>query len=161
VQAVCHSHTPSIIPFGVIDIPLRAVFHMAASIGVSVPIWDIADEFPDTNLLVTTVAQGRSLATKLGGGRMALMRGHGCVFVGRNIPDLVRTGVYMDVNARMVTTAHLMSNGKIHYLSDGEVRIRLTQPGWASSGQTGLEGDRVGREWEVWCAQVGMGEASI
>src|SRR5687768_13650259 len=100
IMAVTHSHTPSIIPFGVTGIPLKPVFHLGASIGVNVPVWDIADEFPGTNMLVTNIDQGRSLARTLGDGRMALMRGHGCVFVGRNVPDVVRTGVYMDVNAK-------------------------------------------------------------
>ena len=42
-----------------------------------VPKWDIAREFGDTNLLVTTPEQGASLAKKLGKGRVVLMRGHG------------------------------------------------------------------------------------
>jgi HCOMODA/2-hydroxy-3-carboxy-muconic semialdehyde decarboxylase len=159
VQTVCHSHTSSIIPFGVTDIPLKVVFHQAASIGVKVPVWDIADEFPEHNMLVTTQAQGRSLAKTLGGGRLALMRGHGCVFVGRNVPDLVRMGVYMDVNARLATTAHLMSGGKVHYLSEAEVERRNRQPGGPVNGGEGAIAAAAGgggREWEAWCVQVGV-----
>src|SRR3954471_5222204 len=33
VHAVCHSHTPSIIPYGVIEVPLKVVFHTGAAIG--------------------------------------------------------------------------------------------------------------------------------
>ena len=35
-------------------------------------------------------------------------------------------GVYMDMNGRMATTAHLLSGGNVHYLSDDEVRLRNT-----------------------------------
>jgi ribulose-5-phosphate 4-epimerase/fuculose-1-phosphate aldolase len=150
VQAVCHSHTASVIPFSVIDLPLKVVFHTGAGIGTSVPVWDFETDFGLTNMLVSNLEQGRSLARTLGQGRIALMRGHGCVFVGRSIQDIVTTGVYMDMNARMATTAHLLSGGNVHYLSDDEVRMRNTQPSSAADAQP-----RVSREWEAWCAQIG------
>ena len=34
--------------------PIRPVWHVAGSIGAEVPIWDVRDEFGDTDLLVTT-----------------------------------------------------------------------------------------------------------
>jgi HCOMODA/2-hydroxy-3-carboxy-muconic semialdehyde decarboxylase len=145
VQAIVHCHTPSILPFSVIDVPLRAMYHMAGPIGVEVPVWDIAEEFgSETNMLVINMAQGRSLARTLGGNRMALMRGHGGVLAGNDVPEVVRAGVYMDINARALTAAHLMSGGKVHLLSDAEVRARIPAPG-----------TQPGREWEAWCAQVG------
>jgi HCOMODA/2-hydroxy-3-carboxy-muconic semialdehyde decarboxylase len=163
VQAVVHAHTPSIIPFGVTGIPLRAVFHIGAVVGENVPTWDIADEFGATNMLVTNMDMGRSLAKTLGQNRMALMRGHGCVCVGNSIQEVTRTGVYMDVNARVLTTAHLMSGGKVKTLSDGEMKMRLTQGGGpprpaAQARQPRADEDRVSREWEAWSAEVGMAD---
>ena len=153
VQAICHSHTPSVIPYSVIDMPLKVVFHTGAGIGTNVPVWDFQTDFGLTNMLVSNVEQGRSLARTLGQGRMALMRGHGCVFAGRSIQDVVSTGVYMDMNARMATTAHLLSGGKVHYLSDDEVLMRLSAPAASADGAPARP--RVGREWEAWCAQIG------
>ena len=56
---------------------LWPVIHSGSFIGREVPVWDIADNFGDTNLLVTNIEQGRDLAKCLGGDNVALMRGHG------------------------------------------------------------------------------------
>jgi HCOMODA/2-hydroxy-3-carboxy-muconic semialdehyde decarboxylase len=55
-MAVCHNHSAATIPFGVTNVPMRPIFHMGSVIGARVPTWDIADDFGDTNLLVTTHA---------------------------------------------------------------------------------------------------------
>src|SRR5438552_2754488 len=41
VNAVVHDHAPSLIPFGVTNVPLRPMYHMATFIGNGVPIFDI------------------------------------------------------------------------------------------------------------------------
>src|SRR5215213_9886682 len=79
VMAVCHNHAPSVIPFSVTGVPLRPIIHVAASIGAELPVWDIADDFGETDMLVRTMAQARSLAQTLGPRAVALMRGHGSV----------------------------------------------------------------------------------
>jgi hypothetical protein len=53
------------------------VIHLGSFIGIEVPVWDIADNFGDTNLLITNVAQANDLAKCLGENSVALMRGHG------------------------------------------------------------------------------------
>ncbi len=45
--------------------PLRPVIHSGSFIGSHVPVWDIADKFGDTNLLVANVEQGQDLAKAL------------------------------------------------------------------------------------------------
>ena len=55
----CRSHHQQAAPAG--D-PFRRF------IGGKVPVWDIRENFGDTNLLVTNMAQGRDLAKSLGGG---------------------------------------------------------------------------------------------
>src|SRR5215472_17326830 len=78
VMAVVHAHAEDTLAFGVAGATkLRPVIHSGAFIGPEVPVWDIADNFGDTNLLVTDMAQGRDLAKCLGGNNVALMRGHG------------------------------------------------------------------------------------
>src|SRR5262245_44830363 len=79
VNSVIHNHSHDVIPFSISkSVALRPVAHIGAAIGASVPIWDIRAQFGDTNLLVTTMAQGRDLARALGKGPVVLMRGHGC-----------------------------------------------------------------------------------
>jgi len=62
VMSVVHAHAEDILPFGIADgTPLRPVIHSGSFIGAHVPVWDIADRFGDTNLLVANVEQGRDL----------------------------------------------------------------------------------------------------
>src|SRR5215207_2368579 len=96
VQAVCHNHAPSVIPFSVTGVSLRPIAHLAAPIGADIPVWDIADEFGDTDMLVRTMEQGRSLARALGDRRVALMRGHGSVVAAPNVRALTSMCVYLE-----------------------------------------------------------------
>jgi HCOMODA/2-hydroxy-3-carboxy-muconic semialdehyde decarboxylase len=41
VMAVVHNHAHELIPFSVTEVKLRPLFHMAASLGPEVPVWDI------------------------------------------------------------------------------------------------------------------------
>src|SRR5215217_1665197 len=101
VQAVCHNHAPSVIPFSVTGVPLRPILHVAASFGAEIPVWDIAAEFGETDMLVRNVEQGRSLARTLGARRVALMRGHGSVIAGTDVRVVTSVGVYLEQNARL------------------------------------------------------------
>ncbi|MDE1931901.1 MAG: class II aldolase/adducin family protein, partial [Alphaproteobacteria bacterium] len=93
VMAVVHSHSPSIIPFGVTPQKLRPVFHMSGFLGDDVPVWDIHDFAGDTDMLVVNVAQGDDLARTLGNNLVALMRGHGSVAVGSTLRHAVYRAV--------------------------------------------------------------------
>src|SRR5207248_6472138 len=78
VMAVVHAHAEDTLPFSIAAATkLRPVIHSGSFIGTEVPVWDIADRFGDTNLLVTNLEQARDLATCLGPNNVALMRGHG------------------------------------------------------------------------------------
>ena len=43
VQAVVHSHSPSVIPFGVTQQPLRPIFHMSGFLGEGAALFEIRD----------------------------------------------------------------------------------------------------------------------
>ncbi|WP_210257486.1 class II aldolase/adducin family protein [Chelativorans sp. ZYF759] len=47
VNAVTHHHARSVIPFTMVDVSLRPVFHMASVIGEQMNVWDSQDEFGD------------------------------------------------------------------------------------------------------------------
>lgn len=145
VNAVVHSHAAETIPFGVTGTPLRPIFHTAARIGASVPVWDIADRFGETNLLVANIAQGRDMAKALGPNRVVLMRGHGISVAADSLHNAVTTAIYANLNARLQAQAMLMGNVK--YLSDGE----MTHAVKLSTGAT-IGGDRT---WEYFRSRAG------
>jgi len=146
VMAVCHNHTLSILPFSISKtVRLRPVLHTAAVLGGEVPVWDIADEFgAETNLLVVTMDQGRSLARTLGPGRIALMRGHGSVVAGADVPSVVSACMNMDKNARVQLAA--MQLGEYIPLAAGEI----TRP-WVPRGHPLPD-----RAWEALVRRIGM-----
>ena len=142
VHAVIHHHSPGVIPFGVTGVPLRPLMHMCASMGTEVPVWDSRTSFGDTNLLVTSVAMARDLASTLGPRAVALMRGHGCVVAGGCLREVVFNAIYLELNAALQQRAAAL--GPITFLSDGEVRAVL-----ATRGSFTYE-----RAWERWCERA-------
>jgi ribulose-5-phosphate 4-epimerase/fuculose-1-phosphate aldolase len=145
VISVVHNHAYEVIPFTVTQgAKLRPLLHVASGIGTAVPVWDIRRNFGDTNLLVTTNAQGEDLADGLGSNRVVLMRGHGAAVAGISIQDTVHTSVYLKVNAQIQTEAMRMG-GDIVYLSEGEITEMRKS---AQSGHT--------RAWEYWARRAGI-----
>jgi HCOMODA/2-hydroxy-3-carboxy-muconic semialdehyde decarboxylase len=149
IGAVVHSHAEETLPFGITGVPLKPVVHVAAGMGAEVPVWDIADKFGDnTNLLVVNAEQGRDLAQRIGKGRVALMRGHGFAAVGATVHDVVRTSVYLPVNARIITTA-LRLAPTYRALSPGEIDVRwMTNP----------RAPETWRAWEYWARRAGVAD---
>ncbi len=121
VMAVVHNHSPSVIPFGVSGVALRPVYHMAAFVGEGLPNFEIRDVQKGTDLLVKTPQLGRALAKVLGRKPAALMRGHGAVVVGENLPRAVGRSIYLEINARLQREALSLSK-KITYLDAAEVK---------------------------------------
>ena len=148
VMAVCHNHAHELLPMAVTKTVLRPALHSAAVIGHQVPVWDIRDQFGDTNMLVTSNEMGNSLAAAVGKGKAALMRGHGSVILGKNVQDAVFTAYYLRLNAEVLIKAMAMG-GTVTYLSAGEVD---------QSGELHSHALAQGRAWEDWCAQAGVGE---
>jgi ribulose-5-phosphate 4-epimerase/fuculose-1-phosphate aldolase len=62
VKAVVHCHTPSLIPFGATDVPLRPMFGLAGFIAEGVPVFEIRKTAGMTDLLIRDAARGRALA---------------------------------------------------------------------------------------------------
>src|SRR3989442_8201053 len=100
VQAVVHAHAEAVLPFTISATPLRPVVHMASFVGARIPVWDIRDNFGDTNLLVVNMTQGRDLARGLGAERGVLMRGHGFSAAGAPLPGGIPVAVFIPPNAR-------------------------------------------------------------
>jgi ribulose-5-phosphate 4-epimerase/fuculose-1-phosphate aldolase len=141
VNAVVHSHSPGVIPFGVTQVPIRPVMHTGSFLYVGVPVWEIRKAGGTTDMLVRNAELGKSLAETLGDKPVALMRGHGDVVVGPTVQRAVIRAVYTEVNARLQTIA-LSLGGPITYISAEEGALR---------GQAG--GDES-RAWDLWKAKA-------
>ena len=56
VMAVAHSHSPSVIAFGLSNTPMRAMYHNAAFLAAGVPVFDIRAKFGTTDIVINTAA---------------------------------------------------------------------------------------------------------
>jgi len=122
VMSVVHNHSPSVVPFSVTGVKLRALFHMASFIGVDgLPNFEIRKVKKGSDLLVRTPALGKALAKTLGKAAASLMRGHGSVTVGENIMRSVGRSVYLEMSAIMQMQS-LMLSKKITYFDAAEVK---------------------------------------
>ncbi len=147
VMAVVHAHAEDILPFGIAQAtPLKPVIHAGSFIGANVPVWDIADKFGDTNVLVTNMEQARDLAKSLAGNNVALMRGHGFASAARSLIEVVRMSVYLPRNARALLRAKQLG-GEIKYLSQGEIDAR-------NRGYSPYSTE-TWRAWEFWATKAG------
>jgi HCOMODA/2-hydroxy-3-carboxy-muconic semialdehyde decarboxylase len=143
VNAVVHSHSPSVVPFGASTVPLRPVYHMAAFIGEGLPTFDIRKAAGMTDMLVSNPERGRALADTLASRPAVLMRGHGVVVVGASLPFAVGRSVYLELNARIQTQAVTLG-GRITYLDPEEAKNVL------DAGENG----GYQRAWELWRRKV-------
>ncbi|MGH7936857.1 MAG: class II aldolase/adducin family protein, partial [Chthoniobacterales bacterium] len=149
VNAVVHAHAEDILPFGLTTAtPLRPVIHSGSFLGAHVPVWDIADKFGETNLLVANYEQGRDLAKSLSNWNVVLMRGHGFAAAGRSIIEVVRMSVYLPRNARVLLGAKQLGC-EIKFLSQGEIDAR-------NRGYSPYSPE-TWRAWEYWANKAGVG----
>ncbi len=135
VRAVVHCHTPSLIPFGATDVPLRPMFGLAGFVAEGVPVFEIRKAAGMTDLLIRDAARGKALARTLGNKPAALMRGHGAVVVGASIPLVVGRCIYLDLNAKVQAQAMALSRN-ITYLTPEEGKLSVA--------------DDYRRAWELW-----------
>ena len=139
VNAVVHSHSPGVIPFGVTEKPLRAIFHNGHFLGDGAPVWEIRKAAGEKNgMLVNTAELGKSLAATLGAGSVVLMRGHGDAVAGPDLKTTVFRAIYTEINARLQMQAVALG-GPINFLNHFE------------QGKT----QNVDRPWDMWRKQVG------
>jgi HCOMODA/2-hydroxy-3-carboxy-muconic semialdehyde decarboxylase len=137
VNAVVHSHSPTVIPFSVTDEPLKAISHVASFLAGGCPCFEIRDVGLKVGLLVTNQEQGAALAKVLGDRPVALMRGHGNVVVGSDIAQVVHRALYTEINAQQLATA-LSFRRPVKYIQPDEAQAPK----------------RLNDAWDVWKAQA-------
>jgi len=138
VMVVVHSHSPSVIPFGVTRTKLRPIYHMGSFLWSGAPVWDIRKVREENDLLVRDRPLGAALAGALGKCNCVLMRGHGMTVVGATVPEAVFRAIYTEMNARLQLQA-MQLEGPIEFLSDEEGRR-----------STAANAGTLERPWEVW-----------
>ena len=139
VTCVVHNHSPSVVPFSVTDVPMKALYHMAAFIGEGLPTFEIRDVRQGTDLLIRDPSLGKALARTLAAKPAALMRGHGSVVVGENLPRAVGRSIYLEQSARMQMQALLLAGpgGRITYFDPAEVQASVSHQDYV-------------RAWPLW-----------
>src|SRR5262249_38766495 len=119
VNAIIHSHSPTIVPFSVTKYPLKPILHNAAFLGGGPSIFDTRDVAGPTNLLVETPTLGKAIAQTLGKANIVLMRGHGDTVVGPNVRLATFWAIYAEVNARQLAQA-IAIGGPITFIEGEE-----------------------------------------
>ena len=143
VVAVVHSHSPSVIPFGITGRKLRPVFHMSGFLGSGSAHFEIRDTAGDSDLLIRSPALGKALAASLGGCACVLMRGHGSTVVGASLEHAVYRAVYTEVNARLQAAA--MALGTPTYLTQAEAELAAA-----------ANDPQIPRAWALWEHELGL-----
>src|SRR5688572_126610 len=144
IMSIVHSHSPSVVPFGLVGVPMQAMFHNAAFIAAGVPVFDIREKFGATDMLVGNGAKGVALAAVMGRKDIVLMRGHGSVACGPTLQSAVFRAVYTEVNARIQHWAAALGG---------------SAPIAALDAEEGRLADQVNqtaglRAWNLWRSQV-------
>ena len=139
VMAVVHNHSPAVLPFGLVKgAVFKPVCHMCGFLGSGPPVFEIRDAAGDaSDLLIRNRTLGAALAKSLGGGRVVLMRGHGCTIVAESLRVAIYRAVYTELNAKLLLQA--LPLGEVQYLTAGEAEAtRITNEGQAE------------RPWNLW-----------
>ena len=144
ILSVVHSHSPSVIPFGLVGVSMQAMFHNAAFIAAGVPVFDIRARFGPTDMLVGNAAKGEALAEVMGRNDIVLMRAHGSVACGPALQTAVFRAVYTEVNARIQHWTVALGGGGAMAVLDRE-EGRLADAVNETAGR---------RAWDLWRAQV-------
>jgi HCOMODA/2-hydroxy-3-carboxy-muconic semialdehyde decarboxylase len=138
VNAVVHSHSPTVVPFTVTRAKLKPLLHNAGFLGLGAPLFEIRKSIGDgTDLMILTPELGKDLANKLGKeAAVVLMRGHGDSVVGPSLPNAVFRAYYTEINARQQLAA-ITIGGPINFmtraeaLTANEAMLRASARPWA------------------------------
>jgi ribulose-5-phosphate 4-epimerase/fuculose-1-phosphate aldolase len=144
VNAIVHSHSPTVVPFASTKTALRPLLHNASFLGFGTPVFEIRNFVPNSDLMISTAALGKAMAEAMGPtADVVLLRGHGNVVVGPTIQIAVFRAYYTEINARQQLQAMALGPNDVVYMDAGECATT----------------DKVmqsvaGRPWELWKRKV-------
>jgi ribulose-5-phosphate 4-epimerase/fuculose-1-phosphate aldolase len=142
VIAIVHSHSPSVIPFGVTGTALRPICHMGGFLGEGAPIFEIREAGGMTDMLISDNRLADALARTMAASPAAILRGHGSVVTGNSIMQAVWRSVFAEVNARLQIEASRL--GPINFLMPEEAKKA-----------SDLNDGQMPRAWNLWKRVVG------
>ncbi len=131
--AVAHLHTPYATLFAIAKRAFRPVTLQGSIFSRGVPLYREAH-------LVTTPERGRRVVKAIGDKRAALLRGHGIVVVGKNLPEVLYAALVLEDDAKKSMQA--ASLGSLGFISSKESR--------AFAGEIALD-RRAQRAWDYFC----------
>jgi ribulose-5-phosphate 4-epimerase/fuculose-1-phosphate aldolase len=148
VMAVVHTHSPSVIPFGVVPgATLRPIYHMCGFMGGPVPVFEIREGAGDgTDLLIRSRALGAALAQSLGSHSVVLMRGHGITITAPGLRQAVYRAIYTEANAKLQCQAIVLGaqgSSEPIYLTGAE----------AMAAADMMDG-QLHRPWDLWRSEA-------
>jgi ribulose-5-phosphate 4-epimerase/fuculose-1-phosphate aldolase len=114
--SVAHFHPRAATAFAVAGRPLIVASNAGAWFGGTVPVYDDPE-------LVRTDALGAALARSLGASRAALLRGHGAVVLGEDIPECVTAALFLEESAERLMLAASLGQPR-EYTADETRRVR-------------------------------------
>lgn len=117
VDSVIHGHPLYGTALGATDANLELLTHDAVLFTDGIGIYD------DGPALVTEASQGRAVAAALGPRRAALLRNHGVVIAGENVPWAVLTAVTLERAIRFQVTAAALGSFVPIPRSDAEILL--------------------------------------
>jgi ribulose-5-phosphate 4-epimerase/fuculose-1-phosphate aldolase len=132
--AVAHLHTPYATLFAIAKRQFQPVTLQGAIFSDGVPLYPEAQ-------LITNPERGAALVKVIGGKRAALLRGHGIVVAGQNLPEVLYTALVLEDDTKK--TLQAASLGEIGTISPEECR--------AFGAEIALE-RRAQRAWNYFCS---------
>lgn len=143
VNAVVHTHSPTIIPFSVSQTPLRPILHTGAFLAPTVPIFDPRETAGPSNLLISDQRLGKALAQTLSGNTVVLIRGHGDAVVAPTIGLAVYRAYFTEVSAKLLLESRQL-DGPIKFLEPDE-----------AARANDLRNTGYIRQWDLWKKELG------
>jgi HCOMODA/2-hydroxy-3-carboxy-muconic semialdehyde decarboxylase len=147
VNAVVHSHSPTVVPFASTKAALRPLLHNASFLGFGAPIFEIRNVVKHSDLMISSAPLGQAMVAAMGAASVVLLRGHGNVVVGPTMPITVFRAYYTEINARQQLNAIALGPDDVVYMDAGECETtdKIMQ-------------SVAGRPWELWKAKA-LGKA--
>jgi HCOMODA/2-hydroxy-3-carboxy-muconic semialdehyde decarboxylase len=142
VMAIAHSHSPSVIAFGLSHVPMRAMYHNAAFLAAGVPVFDIREKFGATDIVISSPEKGAALAETLADKPVALLRAHGMVVVGPSLPVAIFRAIFTVISAN-IQHQTIALGGHIAALDAEEGALADV-----------VNVQTVGRSWDLWKKRV-------
>jgi ribulose-5-phosphate 4-epimerase/fuculose-1-phosphate aldolase len=143
VNAIVHSHSPTVVPFASTKAPLRPLLHNASFLGFGAPVFEIRSVMRNSDLMISSASLAKAMVAAMGSASVVLLRGHGNVVVGPTIPITVFRAYYTEINARQQLHAMALGPHDVVYMDAGECETtdKIMQ-------------SVAGRPWELWKARA-------